>query len=302
MPGKKPRGQKEDDSLINQWLLPELSKLRVADVTPTHARQLHRKITIGGNDRKGTPVRANRVADLARHLFNIAIQEKWREDNPFQNLKRNHEDPRERYLDEDTEIERLFAVLDTYPNRQAANLIAFLLYTGCRRGEAMAARWEQFSQGRRIWLKPSAHTKQTRTHRVPLSDMAITLLDEIYKAQRAEVDEYNWQRAVGQPQRDYSEFVFPASSASGHMEEIKNHWNAIRQAAGLKDLRIHDLRHSYASILINKGLSLQTVGQLLGHTQSSTTMRYAHLNDKSLRAATQKIGEVVPPRKSGRNS
>jgi hypothetical protein len=142
LPRKKPRGQTEDNSIINQWLLPELGRMRVAEVTAAHARQLHRKITKGGDGRKGTPVKANRVADLGRHLFNIAIKEKWCDENPFQSLKRNHEDPRERYLDEDSEIERLFAVLDTYPNRQAANLITFLLYTGCRRGEAMAARWD----------------------------------------------------------------------------------------------------------------------------------------------------------------
>jgi len=296
LPAKKPRGRTEDNSIIEQWILPKLGRKRLADVTNADARALHREIS------KKTPVRANRVADLARHMWNIGLREKagWCTDNPFQGVQRNHEDPRERYLDEGTEIERLQAVLDRYHDRQAANLIQFVLYTGCRRGEAMAARWDQFNEGRRIWTKPSSHTKQQRTHRVPLFTMAISLLGEIWEAAEAEIVRYNAHRTVGQPKHVMSEFVFPsARSASGHVEEIKSQWQDIRTEAGIPDVRIHDLRHSYASILVNQGLPLQMVGQLLGHTQLTTTRRYAHLNDKAMSAAVEKLAEVLPMRKSG---
>lgn len=300
LPEKKPRGQKEDESLIKQWLLPELGGMRVAEVTSAHARELHRKITRGGDGRKATPVRANRVADLARHLFNLAITEwQWCTDNPFRNVKRNHEDQRERYLDEDSEeLDRLMKVLDSYPDRQAANLIRFLLYTGARRGEVMGARWDQFNEGMTIWTKPSAHTKQERVHRVTMWKMASDLLGEIYEAQKAEVEAYNAHRRVGQAKRAMSPYVFPSqTSRTGHMVEIKDHWAEICDKANLKDIRVHDLRHSFASLLINQGVPLQAVGQLLGHTQASTTRRYAHLNDKTMRAAVEKLGDVVAMRR-----
>jgi integrase len=302
LPAKKPRGQVEDNSIINQWLLKELGRKRLADVTSDDARALHRKISNGGG-RKGTPVRANRVADLARHLWNLAIKEKkeWGiTDNPFQGVKRNHEDPRERYLEEETEAVRLMKVLDDYPDRQVANLIYFILYTGCRSGEAKAARWDQFNEGRRIWTKPSSHTKQQRTHRATLFTQATALLGEVWEAADAEVEQYNSSRTIGQPKREMSEFVFPsARSESGHIEEIKQHWKAIRIQAGIPDVRIHDLRHSYASMLVNQGLPLQVVGQLLGHTQLTTTKRYAHLNDRAMSEAVEKLGNVLPMRKSG---
>jgi integrase len=300
LPAKKPRGQVEDNSILEQWILHDRGlgrRRRLADITNADARALHRKIS------KETPVRANRVVDLARHLWNLASDEKdgWVvTGNPFRGVQRNHEDPRERYLDDETEIKRLQDALDQYADRQAANLIQFIIYTGCRRGEAMAARWDQFNEGRRIWTKPSAHTKQQRTHRVALSTMAISLLGEIWETAAAEVERYNKGRSVGRPKRVMSEFVFPSDrSASGHIEEIKQHWKAIRDKAEIADVRVHDLRHSYASMLVNQGIPLQMVGQLLGHTQLATTKRYAHLNDKAMMKAVETLGNVLPLRKSG---
>jgi integrase len=305
LPRKKPRGQVEDNSIIEQWVLHKRglgARRRLADVTRADARSLHRRISIGNAERKATPVRANRTIDLLRHLWNLALREKdgWAKENPFQSISRNHENPRERYLDKDTEIERLQAALDDYPDRQIANLVQFMIYTGCRRGEALAARWDQFNDGRRIWTKPSSHTKQEKTHRVILSTMAIALLGDIWEAALAEVERYNIEFGNGQPKREVSDWVFPSDrSESGHIEEIKHHWHAIRAEAGIADVRVHDLRHSFASFLVNQGVPLQMVGQLLGHTQLTTTKRYAHLSDSAMSAAVEKLGEVLPLRKSG---
>jgi integrase len=135
---KRDRGKAEDESLIKQWIVPELGSLKVGDVEFSHIDRLHRKITKGGKGRKGTPVRANRCLTLLSKMFNLAIRWKMCDANPVKGVDRNHEDPRERYL-EDEEIERLTAVLDTHPNQQAANVIRLLLYTGCRRGSAPKA-------------------------------------------------------------------------------------------------------------------------------------------------------------------
>jgi integrase len=135
-----------------------------------------------------------------------------------------------------------------HDDQQAANIIRLLLLTGARRGEVQAARWEQFDLTAGVWTKPGATTKQKTMHRVPLSGPARQLLASIY-AEAA----------------DGAVYVFPGRSG-GHRVEFKRDWAAICTAAGIAGVRIHDLRHSYASILASAGLSLPIIGALLGHT------------------------------------
>jgi len=136
--------------------------------------------------------------------------------------------------------------------------------------------------------KAASFTKQKKLHRVPLSAPVRQLLAEIKHAAD--------QRPAG-ANRELSPFVFPAQrtarKGAGHLVEIKGPWAAICKAAQLSGVRVHDLRHSYASILASAGLSLPVIGALLGHTQPQTTARYAHLFDDPLRAATERVGAIV---------
>jgi integrase len=113
-----------------------------------------------------TPVRANRVGQILRKMFNLAIRRQIRTDNPAAGFARFPEMPRDRFLSAD-EIKRLAEVLADHPNRRCANVIRLLLLTGARRGEAMNARWDQFDLENGIWTKPAATTKQRRLHRCP---------------------------------------------------------------------------------------------------------------------------------------
>jgi integrase len=207
-------------------------------------------------------------------MFNLAIRRKWRADNPAVGVKRNFEDKRHRYLSPD-EIARLVAALDGHPQRMSAAALRLLLLTGARRGEVLGATWDMFDLERGIWTKPSAHTKQRRLHRVPLSSPALELLRDLRK------------RANGP-------YVFPGSRGLP-LREVKRTWASVCQTARLSDCRIHDLRHSFASILASSGASLPVIGRLLGHTQSATTDRYAHLFDEPLRIATEQVGLIVSP-------
>jgi integrase len=148
--------------------------------------------------------------------------------------------------------------------------------TGARSGEVLGARWDQFDLEAGTWTKPGATTKQKTEHIVPLSAPARQLLSEQFATKsRGEV------------------YVFPGRGGVGHRVDLKKPWPAICKAAGIKGLRVHDLRHSYASFLASGGQSLQVIGALLGHTQPSTTARYAHLFDDPLRAATETVGAIV---------
>jgi integrase len=194
-------------------------------------------------------------------------------DNPAQGLERNREEKRARYLSA-TELPRLLAAIHKHEQRQGARAILLLLLTGARRAEVLTATWNQFDLDHGVWTKPAASTKQKALHHVPLSNPAIELLKQI------------------QQESVLSEFLFPARDG-GHRIDIKKDWAQVCRAAGITGLRLHDLRHSYASMLVSAGLSLPIVGALLGHSQASTTQRYAHLADDPLRQATAKVGQIV---------
>jgi integrase len=269
-PRKRETSRREDAALIKRWIKPEFGTRKVSDIRHADVDALHRKITD-----YGTPIRANRTMALISKMFSLAVRWEMRADNPAKGIERNNEEARERYVIGD-ELRRLIDALASYPNQMTANVIRLLLLTGARRGEVLAARWDQFDLEAGVWVKPSSHTKQKRLHRVPLSAGARLLLVEI-------------KTSAGS-----SEFLFPSElGTKGHLTEIKKAWASIKLAAGLDGVRTHDLRHSYASILASSGLSLPVIGALLGHTQASTTKRYAHLFDDPLRAATDRVGAVM---------
>ena len=282
LPKKRPSSQVDDQSMINNDILgSNLKNKKVAEVTFSDIDALHRKITEDTVSRKSAPYRANRVVALVSKMFGLAVRWGMRSDNPAKGIERNQEVKRHRYLDA-KEIKNLPAALDGYKDQQAANIVRLLLLTGARRNEVQTMRWVDLDLAEGNWTKPGATTKQKTVHRVPLSAPAIQLLMEI-----------RLQAAVEAKlkKREVSEFMFP--SMGGHRVEIKAQWAEICEAAGIVGARIHDLRHTYASVLASAGLSLPVIGALLGHTQIQTTMRYAHLFDDPLRQATERAAAIV---------
>jgi integrase len=269
LPSKRPSSQHDDKAMIAAYILPALKNVKVADVDFSRVSKLHRDIT-----RDGKPYRANRVLALLSKMFSLA--NRWRvcTENPCKGVQKNTEEPRERYLEPD-ELERLMKVLVEYPDRQAANAIMLLLLTGARKSEVVRAPWSEFDLTKGIWAKPSSHTKQKRAHRVPLNPAALELL-----------------KAIKNDLPD-AEYVFPGRIKGKPRDSVEGAWRKIRSAAGLEDVRLHDLRHTYASLLISDGVSLPIIGRLLGHTQAQTTMRYAHLADEPLREATNRVGKRI---------
>jgi integrase len=258
----KKRSESDDIRVVNRFILPAMRNLKVADVTFSDIDGLHRKIT-----KSGTATRANRVVSLLSKMFSLAIRWGWRADNPAKGIERNPETKRDRYLSGD-ELARLTRALGEQADQQAANVIRMLLLTGARRGEVLNADWDQFDLANGVWTKPGATTKQKTAHRVPLSAPARQLLTEIH--------------ATKGP-------VFPGCTA----DHLKRVWEAICRRAEITGVRIHDLRHTYASLLASSGLSLPVIGALLGHTQTQTTQRYAHLLDDPLRQATETVGAII---------
>jgi integrase len=295
LPRTRPSTAKNYQLLLDKFILPALKHHKVAEVTFSDVDDLHRKVTRGG-----APYQANRSMAVLSKMFSLAIKWGWRADNPAKGVERNPEEKRHRYLSP-PELAKLTAALNNAEDTQAANIIRLLLLTGARSGEVMAARWDQIDLQEGVWTKPGATTKQKTLHRVPLSAPARQLLVELYGAAEAEAKEKG---------KAMSAYVFPGRG-SDHRVEIKFAWRELCAAAGIittetvKDAkgkerllvkpsaRIHDLRHTYASVLASAGLSLPIIGALLGHTQPATTARYSHLMDDPLRQATERAGAIV---------
>ena len=288
---KAPRSQADQVAIWEQLILPKLKHHRLDDVTASDIASLHRGVTTARG-----PVRANRMVESLRHAFNLAIGWKWCAGNPAASVSRNREDPRERYLTKE-EMARLFAALDEHPERISASAIRFLALTGARKSEVLNARWDMFDLEAGVWTKPAAYTKQRRLHRVPLSERACRVLAEM--------------RAISD-----GPYVFPGRRSDEPLTDLKRTWTAVCRSAGMWEqapapeagdctgkgdarpvprgrptVRLHDLRHSFASMLVSGGTSLPVIGALLGHTQSQTTQRYAHLYDDALRAAANSVGD-----------
>ncbi len=278
---KRPTSLRNDDSNIKrlrpQWGPVLLKAIRQRDIEAIH------------RDLRATPYRANRVLSLLSHMFAKAVEWDLLDASPLKKgiakRLRFPEEPNQRWLTAE-EQGRLNKALDEYSDQRAADVIRLLLLTGSREGEALQADWSQFDLKRGVWVKPSHATKQRRTENLPLSDKAIALLKRLGPKKSGP--------------------LFPGADGDARVT-IRRPWVQVLRAAGLAQaverqgkrrkitrykptVRLHDLRHTFASELVNKGVSLHLVGRLLGHTQPSTTARYAHASQEALRAAANQFG------------
>jgi integrase len=255
--------------VFDNHALPMLGKMKLVDVKPADVRRTH----AAANETSGRYI-ANRTLAYLRKVFSLAIEAGERSDNPAKGVKSFPEDKRERYLSDD-EAARFFHALDGLDDQNAADALRLLLLTGARRGEVLGARFDQFDLDAGIWTKPSAHTKQKKTHRLILEGPSL----DIVRALRA-----------ADP---FGVFLFPGKDRAKPRADLKRPWEHVRVAADLKGVTVHSLRHSHASFLISVGVPLAVVGRGLGHTQAATTQRYAHVADQAQREAMALVGRKL---------
>jgi integrase len=287
------RNAADQRAMMEKFIAPAWGKMLVTEVSSYDVELLLTKIAEGRarpakakpNNRarklrgaKPTPVRANRVGEVVRKMFAYAVKWGWREKNPAMGFRRRMETPRERYLSQD-EIARLAAALDAADDKRASDIIRLCMLTGARVGEVRQARFEDFNIEHLSWTKPATTTKQRRVHRVPISDEAAAIV----RQRRLAV-------VSGSP------WLFPGDTPGQPVQEIRRFWRRIQKEAGIEDVRIHDLRHTFASLLVSGGASLEMIGKLLGHSQMQTTQRYAHLMDSPLRAGVDAVASAFSPK------
>jgi integrase len=300
---KRPSSIRNDEQMLNKLILPKIGNLRVRAVIRRDIETLHHGL-------KETPYRANRVLALLSKMFTLAMQWGWRADNVAKGIPRYPEDRRETWLTAE-QVEALLEALDKYTDQFAANAIRLLILTGAREGEVLSATWDQFDLKRGIWTKPSHHTKQKKIEHTPLSRTAVQLLQRMNVCRTSAA-----LFPAGDPHRRKEPSKPEHGSDRGTRRgekiaraTIRRPWVQVCKAAGLAiaeqipgkrkktltiwkpTIRVHDLRHTFASHLVSSGESLHIVGKLLGHTLPQTTARYAHLADRALRDAVNRFSE-----------
>jgi integrase len=275
LPRKRPSTQRVYRQQIRTEILPAFGKSKVRAISHSDVDSFHNRLSARA------PTHGNRTLAVLSKMFSLSVRWGWRADNPCKGIERNQENKRHRYLT-GVELSRLAEALGKLGDKAAANAVRLLLLTGARQGELLSAKWSDIDLELGIWSKPAATTKQAALHRVPLSAAAVQLLTKM------------WGQAD-----DDAEWLFPARGG-GHCPHINEAWIRVRKAAGIPDVHLHDLRHTYASVLASAGQSLAVIGALLGHSTPVTTHRYAHLFDDPLRAATERASAILTGAKSAK--
>ena len=261
---------------LDRWILPALGRLPVGAVTHGHVAALHYRL-------RDIPYRANQVVAILNRMFSLA--EVWNlrraGDHPCRAIRKYPERHRERFLSGE-EFRRLGRALDEVEaeagegrgrrlGASAAAALRLLMLTGCRRNEILTLRWKEVDlAAAELRLRDS----KTGPRVVPLSAAAVSVLAAL-------------PRVPGNP------WVIPGAKPGGRLSNLNDHWLRIRVRAGLEDVRIHDLRHSFASRALALGESLPTIGRLLGHGQVATTARYAHLARDAVKASASRVADSI---------
>jgi len=264
----KPSTQGEYRRALNLFIKPAIGAFKVVDVERRDIADLHHR-------HRATPYQANRTLGVLSKMFNLAEVWGLRPDgsNPCRHVPKYREEKRERFLTPG-ELQRLGQVLAEVEQEGSETpfiVAAFrlLILTGCRLGEIQTLKWEYITP-RHMELPDS----KTGARRIPLPQAAREVLDAL-------------------PRYAGNAYIIAGKIEGRFATDLQHPWRRIRGRAGLPEVRIHDLRHTYASIAVSSGMPIQMVGRLLGHSQLQTTMRYAHLaDDPVLQAADQNANQL----------
>ena len=256
-------------SVVERFIVPAYGHVAVEEVEREHIAGLHLKL-------REIPYQANRALENGMKLFNLAEEWKLRNGgNPCGFVRKYREQKRERFLT-DAEFRRLGEVLNgmetegrlpVYP----AAALRLLMLTGCRRNEIVELEWGDVDlKAGELRLRDS----KTGERLVPLSPAAARVLEEL-------------PRVAGNP------WVIPGTKRGRHLADLNHYWERVREEADLAGVRLHDLRHSFASRALALGESLSMIGKLLGHNKIDTTSRYAHLARDSIKASSARVADSI---------
>ncbi|MFN3748304.1 MAG: tyrosine-type recombinase/integrase [Sphingorhabdus sp.] len=261
---------------LKLFILPALGSMRINDVTRADVARFH-------HDWRHKPYQANRNLEIVSKMFNLAELWGLRPDgtNPRRHIKKYAEKKRERYYSP-AELGAIGRTLNEMEQERielpsAIAAVRLLLFTGCRLNEILRLQWEYVDFENKMLRLPDS---KTGAKTVLLGSSAIEVLSAI-------------------PRDANNRFVIAGRNPGAHLTDLQPFWQRVRARAGLKDARIHDLRHTFASVAVSNGQTLPMIGRLLGHTQVQTTARYAHLANDPVMQAANDITDIIARQMSG---
>ena len=259
-----------DVSYLRCHILPRFGASHLDKITQQEVIEFHHGMRTNGF----AMATANKALILLKYILNLALR--WGipgvKSNPAIGVKLYEaNNSREKFLTPE-ETQRLHAELQKSVNTQLKFIVALLLLLGCRKRELLDSRWSDFDLERRTWRIPLA--KSGKSRHVPLSKAALEVLAQL-------------------PRWDGCHFLLPNPKTMKPYGSIQRSWDIARKAAGLPEVRMHDLRHSMASNMVNSGRSIYEVAKVLGHSQLKTTQRYAHLSQETLLAGVDAAADAT---------
>ena len=261
----KPRTMTVNRGYLRNQILPWFGGMNIADITKQEVQPWFASL-------RATPVAADRSAPILSVIMRQAELYGYRpeDSNPCTGIRRYRRKGRERFLSE-AELRRLAQVLDSHAVRHPgpAAFIRLLLLTGCRRDEIRTLQWSDYREGR-LFLPDSKTGPRTVWLSAPVREVL-----------------------EGLPRQGRWVFPSPRRQGPASVTVFEIFWYRVREEAGIADVRLHDCRHTYASIAIMQGESVTTTARLLGHNDAQTTLKYAHLSDRSVREATDALAAIL---------
>lgn len=252
------RDERRFQTHLKPWRHRKLRDISKGDVRALHVRL---RASIGHYG-------ANHVLELIRMVFAVAMRDEvWHGTNPATGIKRFSTRSRERFLSPE-ELERWFAAVEQLQRATTRDYLLTLLFTGARRGNVAAMRWEQLDLANGTWTIPGASSKNREPMTIVLPSVVVELL-------------------ANRKLSSHSDWVFPGGGKTGHIVEPKAAWKQVCERAGLQDVRIHDLRRTLGSWQAAAGSSLHIIGKSLGHKSTSATQIYARLQLDPVRASVE---------------
>ena len=263
------RSWQQDEKRIARYF-PHWSHRRLSDITPEDARRLHARIA----DDRG-PVSANTAVRLLSSIFRRAIKHHDHAGrNPCETVDQFREESRERFMDAD-ELRRFFDAVDGLENSTQRDFFRLLVFTGARKSNVMSMMWDELDLRNGRWTIPASKSKNKRTMCIVLSADALEILKRRQKL------------------ADGSPWVLPGQSASGHIGRSREAWDDVVVAAGIKNIRVHDLRRTRGSVMAQQGCTLNLIAKVLGHHGTRSTEVYARFQTENLRDAVNAAGAVM---------
>jgi integrase len=264
----KPSTQRSYKSYIENCVKPHLGSRKINDLTRPDVVAFH-------HDMRDRPYTANRAIAMLSRMFNLAEDWGLRTDgsNPARRIKKYREEEKKRYLSDDEQMRLGSALGDALEGgletEYVVAAISLLMLTGCRLGEILTLKWEYVTP-HHLELPDS----KTGRRRIPLPREAYDIIMDL-------------PRMAGNP------FVILGESETSHLVNINKSWHRIKAAAGLEDVRMHDLRHTYASVAVMSGIDPFLLKEIMGHKNLQTTLRYSHFADEAVQRAAGSVASKL---------